>query len=207
MNTNMQNEQNRQSQISALVDGEQADHELSAILATLRTQEHKDDWDIYHKIGDILNSEELSVSISDGFSARMAASLAAEPIYLGLKPLTPKTKTFSQVSTKVAYAMAAMFAFALILVPRFAGQEGAETSAPYYAGQFAAVNSSSMNGAEAKKELAALSASHTTSYESKSHMLRDPQIDSYLAAHQRYSNSTYSAVEYETSPTNQEAGK
>jgi len=193
--------QNRrvQEQISALVDGECATHELDLALSALKAQAYTDEWEIYHQIGDILKSEDLNIGLSADFTAHLAASLASEPVYR-----KPSHHFSFQFSPKVAYAVAAMLTLATILVPQFAGHEGAETGAPYLAGHFVAAT----NGAQVQPALLAVAGSQTANARTdQSRMLRDPQIDGYLAAHQRYSNSMYSAIEYETGPISQEAEK
>ena len=91
-----------------------------------------------------------------------------------------------------------------ILIPRFAGNDGAEVAAPYLTAQFTSANFPSHSDATlitaGQKDVSARS-------DSEPDMLRDPLIDSYLAAHQRYSSSMVSAVEYETGPIILETGK
>ncbi|TDK68401.1 sigma-E factor negative regulatory protein [Sapientia aquatica] len=199
-----------QEKISALVDGQYLDQELDSLLGELRLAENKSQWEIYHQIGDILSSDDLSIEMSADFSARLQARLDEGPIHL-----LPKRKPSFAVSPKTAYAVAAMFIFALIVVPRFAGQDGAETSAPYYAGQFSTVNAASNKTSQPKAELAALSDTQlrgavsrpNQSSPSDPRMLRDPVLDSYLAAHQHHSNSMYGAADYDTTANAPEAGK
>jgi len=192
-------------QISALMDGECQNQELNQTLASLRAASHQHDWEIYHQIGDILNSNELSIRLSDDFNTRFNAKLRdcvlSEP-----DRFTPSQKISTHFTGKIAYALAAMLALATILVPQFAGHDGAEVRAPYIAGQFMSANyadpsQSSLNTVATNKKV------DNSRSESQTTMLRDPLIDRYLAAHQRYSNSMYSAVEYETSPIIQDAGK
>src|SRR4051812_23919083 len=78
MNTNNMT----QEQISALADGELDDSHVDAALAALRQGPGREAWDAYHQIGDVLRSDDMAVSLSPGFEARMAARLAAEPVIL-----------------------------------------------------------------------------------------------------------------------------
>jgi len=205
MSASMQNEQLKE-QISALIDAEHEPLQFDLLLSALRGGENKNDWETYHKIGDILNSEDLSIVLSPGFNAKIQARLAAEPIYINTK-----RKKSNRVNHKIAYATAAMVALIAIFVPKFAGNDGAEVNAPYFTGQFAATN----NVAQVKSPILALTAAQKQNpdlatpnrSQSRPQMLRDPLVDSYLAAHQRYSKSMYSAVEYETGPINQEVEK
>ena len=205
MNISKQDEQLTE-QLSALVDDECETQALSVFLSMSNFEENKNNWEIYHQIGDILNSYDLSILMSTGFTARMSDQLASEPTYI-----KAKQKFSNRFNHKIAYAAAAMLAFATILVPRFAGHDGAEIAAPYFAGQFIATS----GGAPLKSSALVSTATKKTNSnqtagnyaETQPRMLRDPAIDSYLAAHQRYSKSMYSAVEYETGPINQEVEK
>jgi sigma-E factor negative regulatory protein RseA len=73
------NKKNRE-RISAFADGElpKDDHELAS--AALRTDEGRAAWEVYHLIGDVLRTGE-SADLSPGFSARLSARLAAEPLH------------------------------------------------------------------------------------------------------------------------------
>ena len=205
MNAIMHNE-NLKEQLSAFVDAEHEPQQFDLLLSALRSDENKKVWETYHEIGDILNSEDLSIALSPGFKEKMQARLATEATYINTK--RKKSNPFNH---KIAYATAAMVALIAVFVPKFAGNDGAEVNAPYFTGQFAATN----NVVQAKSPLLVLTASQrqnpdqATNYKqgARPQMLRDPLVDSYLAAHQRYSKSMYSAVEYETGPINQEAEK
>lgn len=64
--------------ISALADGELPDSERELALAALGTSEGQAAWRAYHLIGDVLRNAPGG-ELSDGFSASLAARLAAEP--------------------------------------------------------------------------------------------------------------------------------
>ena len=201
----MQNEQLKE-RISALVDAEHQEQDFGMLIEALRADENKNDWEVYQHIGDILRSEDLSIVPSTDFAKKLRAQLAFEPVYPGRK-----RRVLSQINHQFAYAIAAMVALVAILVPQFAGNEGAEVNAPYFTGQFAAAN----NVKQVKPSLIALTPSQNQNMIRLRHkqsgtevqMLRDPLVDSYLAAHQQYSKSMYSAVEYESAPIDQEVEK
>jgi len=205
MDSSKQSDQIREH-ISALVDGECGAHELRSAVAALTLPQNRQEWEIYHLIGDILNSQELAVNLSSTFPTTLQTRLDAEPIHLKRANRLPH-----YVNSRTAYAFAAMLALVTIIVPQFAGREGAEVAAPYQS----VLPFMAMNAAQSTSPLPAAGAAQhllkpseqNQDVESARQMLRDPLIDSYLAAHQRYSNSIYSAVEYETGPISQEAGK
>lgn len=64
--------------ISALKDGELPDSDLELAMAALQTADGQQAWDTYHRIGDELRAQ-ATPELSDGFAARLAARLAAEP--------------------------------------------------------------------------------------------------------------------------------
>jgi sigma-E factor negative regulatory protein RseA len=72
------NKKNREY-ISALMDGEIPDTDLELAMAALGGPEGQQAWDTWHRIGDVLRAG-ASVDLSPGFSERLAARLAAEPL-------------------------------------------------------------------------------------------------------------------------------
>ncbi len=64
--------------ISALADGELAEHEVELAFAALDTPDGRAAWNVYHQIGHALRSDECGFDLSAGFSAQLAARLAAE---------------------------------------------------------------------------------------------------------------------------------
>ncbi|MFX5562705.1 RseA family anti-sigma factor, partial [Acinetobacter baumannii] len=60
--------------------GELSTEEMTLAFAALRSsKDAQDAWEGYHRIGEVLRSEEMDVSLSAGFSAKMSALLDAEP--------------------------------------------------------------------------------------------------------------------------------
>jgi len=78
----MNTQEINRERISAFADGEIADQQLDVVLASLRHQQGRDAWEVYHQVGDVLRSEEMAVPLSAGFAERMAARLAAEPVIM-----------------------------------------------------------------------------------------------------------------------------
>jgi sigma-E factor negative regulatory protein RseA len=64
--------------VSALSDGELAASDLELAFAALRAVDGEQVWHTYHRIGDVLRAQ-ATPDLSDGFDARLAARLAAEP--------------------------------------------------------------------------------------------------------------------------------
>ncbi|HZW12760.1 MAG TPA: sigma-E factor negative regulatory protein [Noviherbaspirillum sp.] len=186
--------------ISALADGELAGHHVEMAFAALRQKEGRADWDVYHQIGDVLRSDDMAVTLSPGFAERMAARLDAEPAIVApamAQPVMPVSKDVSRSHQVKRWAMpgmaaaAAMAAVAFIATPQLmVAMNGANTEAsslalsaerviPSHAEQSAVVAASIPEGV----------------------VLRDPRIDEYLLAHQRFSPSVYSTAQYARSAT------
>jgi sigma-E factor negative regulatory protein RseA len=102
------------NQISALMDGELDDDEARIVLGRLKQDaEARDEWQIYHMIGDSLRQTPAGNS---GFSARFAEKLAAEPTVLApskrpafRRPLV----AWSVAASLVAVSLVAWTAFQL----------------------------------------------------------------------------------------------
>ena len=65
--------------VSALVDGEISDADLELAFASLMSPEGQQAWATYHQIADALRHPDTP-SMSDDFTARLAARLDAEPL-------------------------------------------------------------------------------------------------------------------------------
>jgi sigma-E factor negative regulatory protein RseA len=74
--------------ISALSDGELAASDLELAFAALRAADGQQAWNTYHRIGDVLRAA-ATPDLSDGFSERLAARLAAEPAHAKRAPAAP----------------------------------------------------------------------------------------------------------------------
>ena len=65
--------------ISALSDDELPEIDQELAMAALDGPEGQQAWELYHRIGDVLRAE-ATPDLSPGFSERLAARLAAEPL-------------------------------------------------------------------------------------------------------------------------------
>lgn len=175
--------------ISAMADGELPSEHVDIVLAALRNNEGKTDWDIYHQIGDMLRSDDMAVELSPEFSARLSAYLDAEPTIIapvainrGQKTcknpvLTGKGKRWALPSMAAAAAMAtvAFFTTPQLMVALNGGAETADSAVkPASGANVSIVAASAPDGV----------------------VLRDPRIDDYLMAHQRISPSVYSTAQF-----------
>lgn len=190
-----------QEQISALVDGELSNAYVDMALAALRQTDSRDTWDVYHQIGDILRSDDMALTMSADFSARMAARLDAEPVYISV----PLAAVPQPESGLVAVGGGQPVSFASTrtrrAIKRFAlpGMAAAAVAAAAFiiSPQIMVVNSSSP-AAVATPQLASAIDAHVVR---PGEVLRDPRMDEYLLAHQRFSPSLYSTAQYARSAT------
>lgn len=192
----MKTNETSREHISALSDGELGEQHLEAALAALRQGEARADWEVYHQIGDVLRSDEMAISLSPGFAAKMAARLEAEPVIVAPASISlrearlgepPKHGLKRWAAPSIA-AAAAMAAIAFVTTPQLmvalkGGTPQAEVSSA------AAATTGGDQG-----NLSVASAPEGV-------VLRDPRIDDYLLAHQRFSPSVYSTAQYARSAT------
>jgi sigma-E factor negative regulatory protein RseA len=177
MNTNMTREQ-----ISAFVDNESADGHVEIALAALRQPEGRDAWNLYHQIGDALRSDDLNTQLSADFNARMFAQLNAEPTIMA-PSAAPVQKTIRR------FAIPGMAAAAVAVIAVLAAPQMAQTPALNAKADVAPI------------VVASASPNTITVASQDGEVLRDPRIDDYLLAHQRFSPSVYSTAQYARSAT------
>jgi len=204
-------------QISALADGELVDAHVNMALTVLRQPEEHVTWDLYHQIGDVMRSEEMAFSLSDGFAAKMSARLDAEPTIIVpqlmttaaeqiIVPVAVNDATASNVVSLApmrkrfvrrfvmpgAAAAAAIVAVVLVTGPQ---QSATLASAPV-AGTAATAIVPSAITTVAATSAAPQGAASISSLAQQGEVARDPRIDDYLLAHQRFSPSMYSSAQY-----------
>ncbi|QNA89520.1 sigma-E factor negative regulatory protein [Massilia sp. Dwa41.01b] len=76
----MDTKKKNREHISALADGALPKEDLELASLALRTDDGQQAWEVYHRIGDTLRAQ-ASIDLSPGFSERLAARLAAEPLH------------------------------------------------------------------------------------------------------------------------------
>lgn len=194
-------------QISALADGELVDAHVNMALAVLRQPEEQITWDLYHQIGDVLRSDEMAFSLSDGFAAKMSARLDAEPTIIA-----PQLKTSAAEQIVVPAAVAGNGASARKRFVRRFAMPGAAVAAAVVAVVFVtapqqtvtmANNGTTTSPAMTQSGITTVAATsapqnavQVSSLAQQGEVARDPRIDDYLLAHQRFSPSMYSSVQY-----------
>ncbi|MGZ3157655.1 MAG: sigma-E factor negative regulatory protein [Burkholderiaceae bacterium] len=181
-----------QERISELVDGELASSYLPVTFAALNSEDGQHTWDIYHQIGDVLRSDDMAISMSSDFAASFSARLEAEPTILApgvgqdqkiqqekSTASSGATRAYKRISMQGIAVAATVVVFAFISAPQL----------------MVAIKGTSQGGQAATAMLASGSIS-TSSNTQEGTVLRDPQIDQYLLAHQRFAPSAYSIAQY-----------
>ncbi|QEZ47253.1 sigma-E factor negative regulatory protein [Cupriavidus oxalaticus] len=162
-------------QISVLMDGELAPHEVDAVLDLAKGDAGMADWSTYQLIGDALRSEDLTHAGSTAdFLSRFSARLEAEPHVL--VPAVAQASARHRLLVRPSWVRralpgtaiaAAVAAVSWVVVPQMRGPAG--LAAPE-----AVV-------ARADAPTAAPAAGIVTVAETQ--MIRDPRLDEYLRAH------------------------
>ena len=184
-----------QEQISALADGELPDEHVDAVLAALRRDEGKVDWDIYHQVGDVLRSDDMAVNLSPGFAARFSALLEAEPTIVAPSAM-PVQEHSLQAAAKRNAPLEGRKARRWAL-PSMAAAAAMATVAFFTTPQLmVAVNGNGDSVEVMAKSAPGEAAGMVTASAPEGVVLRDPRIDDYLMAHQRISPSVYSSAQF-----------
>ena len=173
--------------ISVFADGDTSDQQLEIALAELCSAEAKATWGVYHQIGDLLRSNDMAMPLSAGFSASMAARLAAEPALLApVFPVQARKSGLRRIALPGVLAAAAA-AVAFVGTPQLmVALNGSPVAGPAIA-----VMSDSGVARTALNANAVRAGA----------VLRDQGIDDYVMAHQRFSPSVYSSAQYARSAT------
>ncbi|HJW54800.1 MAG TPA: sigma-E factor negative regulatory protein [Burkholderiaceae bacterium] len=189
-------------QISAFADSELPDEEIDAALAAARTSNGRVTWDLYHQIGDTLRSSDMAFEMRPDFSARLMMRLEQEPAIVA--PVTvPDSKRHGHTGSATSAvhpgkrrlmlqgiaAALAITTLALIAAPQImTTMKGVPTG-----NASNAVASATQSSSSAPDNLRVAVRQED--------VLRDPGIDEYLLAHQRFSPSVYSTAQYARSAT------
>lgn len=170
-------------QISAFADGELASFDQSGVLTALRAPAERAVWDDYHHIGDIIRSVEMAAAVHPEFAARTVALLESEPIYIEASatgPFLSGHQSWLNRSTMLGAAVAAALLLTVVAGPRLAGMQ---------------VGDALLQVALFKSDPQTFGTNAATV------VLRDPRMDEYLLAHQRFSPSVFSNAQFSRSAT------
>ena len=170
--------------ISLFAEGEATDAQIDDALAALHGGDGaaREEWMLYHQIGDALRSDELAIAMRPDFMARMSARLEQESAILA--PARRAVPGLARRFAAPGLIAASVAAFAFLGGPQL-----------MVASKFPSMQSENGN-----LMLASHGATLRQPMAGQGELLRDPTIDQYLQAHQRYSPSLYSTAQYARSP-------
>lgn len=197
-------------QMSAFSDGELEGRQIEAALIVAHKPDGRDAWEVYHQIGDLLRSDELDVTLSPAFAARMAAKLDAEPTIVAPVVSRPKqagVESKAPAGTAIkrfaipGVAAAALAIAAVVTTPQLmVALDDADTLARP-SPSMALADSATSHGTMVPASVLPQASGMVTPAVNQEVVLRDPRIDEYLMAHQRFSPSVYSTAQYARSAT------
>ncbi|RZT41639.1 RseA-like anti sigma(E) protein [Cupriavidus agavae] len=175
-------------QISVLMDGELAAHEVDEALGIAKGEAGMGDWSMYQLIGDTLRSEDLThVGSTGDFLSRFSAQLEAEPHVLvpavaaaaaGRQRLLVRPSWVRRVVPGTAIA-AAVAAVSWVVVPQMRGTtDGGAPDAIV-----ARIDQQPGATVKAGAPAAATSGAIVAVSADSAQMIRDPRLDEYLRAH------------------------
>jgi sigma-E factor negative regulatory protein RseA len=168
--------------ISDAMDGELSPEQLDAALSDMHGGEARASWEIYHRIGDALRSDDLNITLSDDFAARMSARLAAEPAILAPVHVARSRQVRIRRLVLPGALAAAAAAVAFIATPQLMVAARGDSEAAKVVAAPVAV--------ELTRAAAVANSNRTET------AMRSQDIDEYLIAHQRFSPSVYSSTQY-----------
>lgn len=160
--------------ISALMDGDLPAAELDALLADLaREDSSANAWHLYHVTGDVLRSQALAPRRSDlAFLQRLEPHLAREVVALAVTPLPvsslPGAEPPRRLSSNGPWRWVASATFTLLVGVVSIGMWW--TAVPAVSPQLAEVT---------------VPAVESVASQAPTVMLRDPELDALMAAHQQ----------------------
>jgi len=201
-------------QISAFADGELTEAHIDLALAALRQHEAQGTWEIYHQIGDTLRSEEMAFSLSNDFSAKMSARLAAEPLILAPQsaqsiadiavgpavvngaalPSAIQRQFMRRFAVPGVAVAAAVAAIVFVAAPQHPALTSGDNVLASGASSTSASPANVMSVATAPGAMQR--AGQISALSQQGEVARDANIDEYLVAHQRFSPAMYSSAQY-----------
>ena len=95
------------------MDGELDPELLPSVMTSVYQASGREQWDIYHQIGEVLRSEEMAYNPTNNFSKRLAIQLVNEPSLIA----PPKRSAIHRLSKWPATAAAAAVLTGFVIAP------------------------------------------------------------------------------------------
>lgn len=174
--------------LSALMDGDDSAAD-EACRAWRDDASLRSDWHAYHLIGEVMRSEDAACDAGRDarFLARVRERLASEPVVLAPKQSVARTRRRWMAPAAVAAGFVAVAG--AMLVTRMSASDGGAAASPLLAQRQAApgptlVLAPSLPGATAA------SAPNAVALGDGRTLLRNAELDRYLAAHRQYASAS-----------------
>jgi sigma-E factor negative regulatory protein RseA len=182
--------------LSALLDGDGTKVD-QACRAWRDDASARSDWHTYNLIGELMRSDDVRCNQQHDvrFLGRLRECLATEPVVLApvaAKASTGKGRWRSAWAAPLAVAAGFVAVAGVLVVTRVAAPEGAvQDRSALLAGPSAA---RVVSGLQGEAVVATSSATPAGSPGAEGRLIRNAELDRYLAAHQQYSNTSALAV-------------
>jgi sigma-E factor negative regulatory protein RseA len=178
--------------LSALADGEpgQADH---ACNAWQNDPQARADWHAYHVIGELLRSDDVRIAPQRDaqFLGRLRGRLASEPVLPGSVAASRWSHWRRAWSAPMAVAAGfAAIAGVLVVMRVSAPDAGRQDRAAQLAGGVLTSSVTASQGVAAAPAASSMAVALTRD----GRLIRNPDLDRYLAAHKQFSDSSVLAV-------------
>ncbi len=111
----MEKDQKNRQKISEFMDGELDQLQITSVISCLRQPSGREQWDIYHRIGDLLRSDDMAYSPSENLCDRVAARLDKEPTFI--RPTKSQISTIVGSWSKTTAAAAAAVLTGFLIAP------------------------------------------------------------------------------------------
>jgi sigma-E factor negative regulatory protein RseA len=191
-------------QLSALADGELSAEAVKRACALWRDEaEHRSTWHAYHLIGDVMRSEDLACDAArdQAFLGVLRARLAAEPVVLAPSPTEPVASQVgkgalvqrpARRSWRAPAAVAAGFVAVagVLVVMRGAGSISGADISPQLAQAVAPAQVNTPVAVQQVATVAPVVAAKPQVLVASGQLIRDAQLDRYLAAHKQFAGSS-----------------
>lgn len=179
------NRMRQRQALSALLDGE-GEYADQACNAWREDASVRADWHAYHLIGELMRSDEVRCAPQHdaGFLARLRERLADEPVVLAPAALVaPSTPVRRAWAASLAVAAGVIAVAGVLVLMREAAPIGATQE-----------RSAVLASSQAVADAANSTASTVAGVDVNGALIRNAELDRYLAAHKQYSGASVLAV-------------
>lgn len=187
------NQRNQRQALSAVLDGDAADVDL-ALRAWREDPQSRADWHAYHLIGEVMRSDETHAAPQRDaeFLRRLRERLAAEPVVLA--PGAAARHHERPPWVRRAWAVPGAIAAGFLAVAGLVVVAGVTVPGDMRQDRLANATGTANSAATVSAQAGTAAASAMPVAPGEGVLIRDAELDRYLAAHKQYTNSSVLAV-------------